>query len=90
MLRELTGLLVIERSKKGPGFDYWLGEADDDRLFAGKARLEVSGILSGSAGEITTRVKQKKNQIKPSAHLAPGYVAIVEFGKPTTHVEAGP
>jgi hypothetical protein len=87
VVKELTGKVVIERSKKGPGFDYWLGEDDDDLLFYGKARLEVSGLLSGSPGEILTRVKQKKNQIKASDHLAPGYVAIVEFGEPTAHVE---
>jgi hypothetical protein len=86
-VKELTGKLVIERSKKGPGFDYWLGENDDDLLFAGKARLEVSGILSGSPTQIETRVRQKKAQVKPSDNLAPGYVAVVEFGNPTAHVE---
>lgn len=87
VVKEVTGKVVIERSKKGLGFDYWLGEDDDDLLFSGKARLEVSGMLSGSTGQIATRVKQKKDQIKPSDHLAPGYVAIVEFGEPTAHVE---
>jgi hypothetical protein len=85
--KELTGKVVIERSKKGPGFDYWLGEDDDDLLFYGKARLEISGLLLGSQSKISTRVKQKKNQIKASDHLAPGYVAVVEFGEPTAHVE---
>jgi len=88
LLRELTGKVVIERSRKGLGFDYWLGDGDDDQLFSGKARLEVSGILSGTAGQITSRVKQKRDQIKPSAHLAPGYVAVVEFGNPFAQVEA--
>ena len=89
VVRELTGLLVVERSKKGPGFDYWLGKADDDDLFGNKARLEVSGILSGVDSDIKSRVKQKKKQIEPSAKLAPGYVAIVEFSKPTAHLEVG-
>jgi len=80
--------VVVERSKKGPGFDYWLGDGDDDLLFSGKARLEVSGILSGSANKISARFRQKKQQIKPSDHLAPAYVAVVEFGNPTAHVEA--
>jgi hypothetical protein len=88
VVREVTGKVVVERSKKGPGFDYWLGDGDDDLLFSGKARLEVSGILSGTASQIAARVKQKKDQIKPSAHLAPGYIAVVEFGNPTAHVEA--
>jgi hypothetical protein len=89
VVKEVTGLLVVERSKKGPGFDYWLGESDDDDLFANKARLEVSGILSGSDSDIRSRTKQKKEQIEPSAKLATGYVAIIEFSKPTAHLEVG-
>jgi hypothetical protein len=87
LLKELTGKVVVERSKKGPGFDYWLGDADDDLLFVGKARLEVSGILSGTLGQIAARVSQKKEQITPSDELAPGYIAVVEFGNPAAHVE---
>jgi hypothetical protein len=84
---DLTGKVVVERSKKGPGFDYWLGEEDDDLLFSGKARLEVSGILSGSSSLVQARVRQKKEHVKPSDHLAPGYVAVVEFSTPTACVE---
>jgi hypothetical protein len=84
---EVTGMVVVERSKKGPGFDYWLGDEDDALLFAGKARLEVSGILSGSRSQVQARVRQKKEQVKPSDHLARGYVAVVEFGAPIALVE---
>lgn len=90
LVKELTGKVVVERSRKGPGFDYWIGEEDDDVLFRGKARLEVSGILFGTTAQIDTRVKQKKAQIKLTDHLAPGYVAVVEFGNPMAHVEATP
>lgn len=84
---DLTGKVVVERSAKGLGFDYWLGDEDDDELFVGKVRLEVSGILSGSFSQAQTRVRQKREQMKPSAHLAPGYVAVVEFGTPIAWVE---
>jgi hypothetical protein len=84
---EFTGMVVVERSKKGPGFDYWLGDEDDGQLFAGKARLQVSGILSGPRSQLQARARQKKEQIKPSDHLAPGYVAVVEFGTPIACVE---
>ena len=88
VVREITGKVVVERSRKGPGFDYWLAESDDDDLpFSGGARLEVSGILSGTATQIATRVKQKKSQIKPSDHIAPGFIVIVEFGNPIAHLE---
>ena len=89
VVHNLTGKVVVERSKKGPGFDYWLGDDDDDTLFLGKARLEVSGILSGSASVIQSPMREKKEQIKPSEHLGPGYVAVVEFGTPTACVEQG-
>ena len=84
---DLTGMVVVERSAKGLGFDYWLGNEDDDELFVGKARLEVSGMLSGSRSQAQARVRQKKQQMKPSDRLAPGYVAVVEFGTPIACVE---
>jgi hypothetical protein len=87
-MKEVTGLVVLERSRKGPGFDYWLGEVDDDKLFSNKVRLEVSGILNGSSADIAARARQKLNQIRPSDHLAPGFVVIVEFSQPISHVEA--
>ncbi|MFH1157832.1 MAG: hypothetical protein V1721_02960 [Pseudomonadota bacterium] len=65
-LKTLTGKEVLERSRKGPGFDYWVGDKDDDQLFSGKARLEVSGILCGDEAKIKSRVTQKKAQTKPS------------------------
>jgi hypothetical protein len=86
---DITGMVVVERSKKGPGFDYWLGNEDEDggELFERKARLEVSGILSASRPQVQARVRQKKKQMKPSDRLAPGYVAVVEFGTPIACVE---
>ena len=84
---DLTRMVVVERAAKGGGFDYWLGDEDDDELFQGKTRLEVSGILAGSRSQVQTRVRQKKEQMKPSDPLAPGYVAVVEFGTPIACVE---
>lgn len=85
----LTGLTVIERSIKGTsfGFDFWLGSIDDpNSLFQRKARLEVSGIRRGSESIIKSRVNMKLEQISPSDTLCPGYVCVVEFGTPRTHV----
>ena len=57
VVNQVTGKVVIERSKKGTGFDYWLGDNDDgDSLpFANSARLEVSGILTGTKAQIASR-----------------------------------
>jgi hypothetical protein len=83
---QLTNLTVIEVSKKGTGFDFWLGEKNNDQLFQKKARLEVSGILSGEKSKIQTRVKQKLEQISPTDHILPGFVSVVEFGSPQMRV----
>jgi len=61
LIDALTEYHVVLRSRKGSGFDYFLGLKAED-LFQGSARLEVSGILSGDAKLIDQRVKQKIRQ----------------------------
>ena len=46
-----VGYSVIERSRKGTGFDYWMGE-ESEFPFERKARLEVSGIRRGGNPEV--------------------------------------
>jgi hypothetical protein len=85
LIRALTGYTVIERSRKGTGFDWWLGS--EDNLFQGKARLEVSGILHGTARRINSRIKARTGQTKRSDDLAlPAFVVVVEFGTPRSKV----
>jgi hypothetical protein len=77
---EITDLKVIEVSRKGTGFDFWLGSIEDTGpLFQRKARLEVSGILNGNESTIKRRTTIKLQQITPTDNLMPGYVSIVEF-----------
>ncbi len=85
LVRDQTGHVVVERSRKGTGFDFWLGD-EDDLLFEGKARLEVSGILAGGEPEISSRVAMKVKQISRSDGVLPGYIAIVEFSGPRARV----
>ena len=89
LVREITGKKAILRSKKGPGFDYWIGDTDeDDLIFSNKARLEASGILNGDDRDIGTRLRKKTMQVKPSDNSGfPAYIAIVEFGRPEARVE---
>lgn len=92
VVREVTGLTAINRSRKGTGFDYWLKKDSPDSLpFAHAARLEVSGILEGTDKELATRTRQKLNQSKPSdaETRLPAYAVVVEFGEPKAQV-AGP
>jgi hypothetical protein len=87
IIQEVTGLVVVERSKKGTGFDYWLAQSDGP-LFEATCRLEVSGLLTGTKTQVETRLRQKKAQMKPTDGLAPGIVAVIEFGTPIACVES--
>lgn len=88
-----TDLHVVERSRKGTGFDYWLGkkelvENEDRNFFQNRERLEVSGILSGTGAQIKTRVKEKKLQTGQSDGTGlPAWIAVVEFGHPQSTLE---
>ena len=85
LINDLTGYAILEQSYRGTGFDYWLGE-DSDMPFQRKARLEVSGIRSGSKREIASRVQQKLKQTKASDGKLPAYIVVVEFGTPQAKV----
>ena len=85
LMRSLTGYTVIERARRGTGFDWWLGSEDD--LFQAKARLEVSGILRGTPRRLNSRVKEKLEQTRRSDQSTlPAYVVVIEFGAPQGRV----
>ena len=85
LIMELTGLSVIERSRKGPGFDYWLGEPSE-LPFQNKARMEVSGIRNGTRGQINQRVREKMEQVSPSDGTYPAIIVVIEFSRPEAQV----
>ncbi len=78
-----TDYTIIERSRKGTGFDYMLGDGHD-LLFTPKARLEVSGIMHETDGNTAEkRFLQKAEQTSKSDDTRlPAYVSIVEFSTP--------
>lgn len=89
LVRDQTGLTAVQQSRKGNGFDYWLGPegADDQLVFQNAARLEVSGILSGTDSQFLTRVKQKLKQTEVSDNTRlPAYACVIEFGRPQAEV----
>ena len=48
LIERLARMVVIQRSRKGTYFDYWIGRASPgSTLFQDSVRLEVSGILTG-------------------------------------------
>lgn len=90
LVRDLTGLTSIRQSRKGNGFDYWLGpeETGDELIFQHSARLEVSGILAGTNSQFATRLKEKLKQTEASdATGLPAYAVVVEFGRPQAEVQ---
>ena len=87
LVQTLTDMRVTRRSPKRTGFDYWLGDKDDDFPFQDKARLEVSGILKGTTSQINQRVKEKIEQTKRSDGLnLPAYIVVVEFSTPVCKI----
>jgi len=89
LIKSFTEYTVIERSRKGTGFDYWLGYQEEDAVlpFDKKARLEVSGIRKGTEQQVRSRVQTKLKQTNPSdGRGLPAYIAVVEFGTPRTEV----
>lgn len=89
LAKELTGYSVILRSRKGTGFDYYLGEENDSQ-YTPLARLEISGIeKETSKNTIAGRFKQKLEQVAPSdITTLPAYISVVEFSTPKTHFDS--
>lgn len=83
VMKKLANLEAFKQSRRKTGFDYWMGQANEQTGMQRTARLEVSGILKGTKGQINERVKEKIEQTKQSDHLnIPAYVVIVEFSRP--------
>ena len=79
------GYVALQRSRKGTGFDYWMGD-ETTRPFENKARLEISGIRQGNDTTIRARIRQKLKQTTRSGGLLPVYIIVVEFGQPLAEV----
>ena len=81
----ITGHKTIERSVKGTGVDYWLGAYDDgsEPPFQRKERLEISGILKGTASDVRQRTNIKRRQTQQSQNTGlTAHVVVVEFSQP--------
>ena len=87
VIEKLTSLKVNKQSQKRTGFDYWLGKENKEGV-QGLARLEVSGILKGTKGQINQRLKEKMRQTQKSDNLnIPAYIVIVEFSQPIIKIK---
>ncbi|HEV7165620.1 MAG TPA: hypothetical protein VGO35_09550 [Gammaproteobacteria bacterium] len=88
LVKELTPLTVIERARKGTGFDYWLGPKENSTpMFQEKSRLEVSGILVAEGNSVNQRVSTKISQVNSVPSSIKALVVVVDFGLPLSHVK---
>jgi len=79
---KLTKYTTLERSMKGTGIDFWLGNKDG-KMFQKKARLEISGLFHGTESQFKSRIKQKFKQTNASDDTGfDCFVSVIEFGKP--------
>ena len=86
LAKDQIGYTVIRQSRRGTGFDYWMGDTSDEG-FQDKAKLEISGIRQGDDNAIRTRIRRKLRQTDLSKRLSlPAYVIVVEFGRPIAQV----
>jgi len=89
LICDLTDYIVISRSHKRTGFDYWVGteeeNEDEPPSLVNKARLEVSGIRENPNG-ITARVNEKLRRLDRFPNPLPAYIIVVEFSTPRSRV----
>ncbi len=78
-------MVVLHRSRKGTGYDYWLGSEEDTLLQKGE-RLEVSGIRKGGEAVIKGRIAEKIRQIQRFRTSSPSWIGVVEFSRPLLHL----
>lgn len=88
LVKAMADLLVVHRSRRGTGFDYWVGSPGQlEPLFQQKARLEVSGIRHAlDDAHVRARERQKVGQVlgmeTAEFRPIPRIVVIVDFGMP--------
>lgn len=74
-----TELDVVRRSRKGTGFDWYLGPKSPKAPFAETHCLEVSGVLDSTEQLLQYRLKEK---VRQAGKGVPGYAVVVGFSKP--------
>lgn len=88
IIQHKTEYNVVKQARKKTGFDYYLAKKEAELPFqSNDARLEVSGILKGTNGQINQRLKKKIEQTKQSDNQkTPAFAIVVEFSNPTSKV----
>jgi hypothetical protein len=84
VLSRVAGLVVVRRSQKRTGFDFWMARRGEEQpLFQNLVRLEVSGTQMTATSRTTQRLAQKAKQTSQSDSFGlSAIVAIVQFSLP--------
>lgn len=92
ILKKFKNLIVLQRSRKGRGFDYWLGKDNGSSNFDEQFALEVTGIRNGKE-RVNERLNSKlkrferyesRNNENESINK---YVVVIEFSKPLAKIK---
>lgn len=81
LMRDLTGLVGIQRGFQRSGFDWWLGEPDEIP-FQSKGRLEVSGIRNGPEYVVRRATDKLVQGARLEGEGMPVYAVVIEFSTP--------
>lgn len=90
IIHKFTDYIVIERSNKKSGIDFWLGDKKDvDKLvFQNKARMEAKGRTELKyESQIRQVVNEALDQTRRSDFTRlPAYVVVTEFSRPVIYL----
>lgn len=92
LMERFEQLTILERSRIGTGFDYWLGPLHDnpsdvgDNFLRRSNRLEVSGIGTATGADIRRCVERKTSRLRKYPNPLTAFVVVVEFSGPEAQV----
>jgi len=88
LIQQLISKTAVIPGIIGEGFDYWLGDLDDEsnNFLKHSARLEVSGIRKAKkVADVKKRLSIKHKQTKPTDYTQlPAYLSVTEFSQPVS------
>lgn len=77
---------VVKRSWKGTRFDFWAGDRVSKSRFRNRLKIEISGDLSGTDSELSSRLSRKLKQVQSGRTKLPSCAIVVEFSNPKSLV----
>ncbi|HFA52169.1 MAG TPA: hypothetical protein ENJ95_24390 [Bacteroidetes bacterium] len=88
LIEKFTEYKEFQRSAKGTGADFWIGETDEKGFVNYMALLEVSGMKKETSdNRINARINNRIKRLEKMAHKnIPYYIVVVEFASPKSKI----